>query len=141
MTADNTAGTTPPTLGTPQRVLVYRVIGVAVVLTSTGLTAWLGPRYPWLAGVNSALAWAVGKLLGIPLDEVVRSALAAMQPDRAAIVATDALKSLPPETAADVTRSLLRSIPPETAREVMGGVLTAPAPVGAARQKKTAPGD
>lgn len=133
-----TAPTSTPPVTT--RVRTYRAIGAAAVATTTVIAAALADRYPWLTAVNTAVAWWVGKLLGVPLDAVVQAALAAMKPDRAVMVAVDALRSLPPEQAEDATRTLLRSIPPVAAQRVVGGVRlvnvgdeslpTAPPPAG-----------
>lgn len=104
----------------------YRVLGVLAVVATTALSVWIGTQWPALAAaatsLNSIVCWYVGKLLGVPLDDVIKAALQVMQPDRAVAVTVEALRSMPPANAETVTQKLLQSIPPDAQSRIVAFV-------------------
>ena len=90
------------------KIMLWRAIGVSVVAASTAAAV----LYPQLAPANALFAWLVGKLLGMPLDTVVESSIAAMSPARAVEITLHAAENMPPSVRVEFMRSL-RPPPPD----------------------------
>lgn len=106
------ANTTPepaPQL-TASRLRWIRVVAVVLVTGTTALTVALASKYPALASVNAGLAWLAGKLLGVPLQDVMQAALRAMQPADAVKLTVAAVRSMPPAKAEAVAQTVLSEI-------------------------------
>lgn len=83
-----------------------RALGVLAVVGLTAAASVYADAAPWLTPLASAAAWAVGKLLGVPVDSVVDAALQAMRTDRKVQITVRALASLPPKEARQAAESL-----------------------------------
>lgn len=96
---------------------LYRGAGCCAVFMSTALALAVENTWPAAGPIavlaNAGFASWIGKLLGIPVDSVLKSALAAMRPEKAAQLHAQALASMPPEQAAAATVEAVASLPPE----------------------------
>lgn len=92
-----------------------RAVGVAVVAVSAAAATVFGPQYPWLVTIQAVIAWSVGKLLGVPVDSVLGSALQVMEPKRRLSVTIKAVEAMSPED----TGRVIESMPPERRSQII----------------------
>lgn len=120
---------------------VMQALGVFLITSSAALTAWLGAKYAFLVPLNTLLAWFVGKLLGVPLDSVVKDAVTRMTPEQQVIMTVSAVQALPADEAKAVADDVLeriaqhsvRSMPPEQAKYMTRALLETIDPTEKAR--------
>ena len=85
-----------------------RAVGAIVVVSLTAAAQQLGDRYPVLVSIAAVAAWLQGKLLGVPIDDVVGSALQTMKTAKRVQITVHSVNTLPP----DAARKVIESIPP-----------------------------
>lgn len=102
---------------TNRRMLILRGAGALAVVGANVLAGLFADRLPVLNLLASAVCWYVGKVLGVPLDDVLRQTLT-RNPTAAVELAASAIRSMPP-----AARSVLASIPPEADAQRVAVVL------------------
>lgn len=85
---------------------------IVVVLAASAAFHW-GGAYPIVNVLASAVCLYVGKVCGVPAEAILRYALSAMHPDKAAQFTLDAVRSMPPAQAEDLARQIISSFPPK----------------------------
>lgn len=101
-----------------KHILLLRLLGVLAIVGVNVAAVMLGDKVPAIEVAATAVCWYIGKLLGVPLDAVVKQALAS-DPDKAVDIAAEAIRSMPPVAAEVATRALLASIPPDAQQRVV----------------------
>lgn len=95
-----------------QRMRVLRLLGAGAASILTAMSMLWADHFPWLVPLATGLSWAVGKLLGVPVDDVIADALRGMRPEKVADLAVGAIGSMPPETASTAVQRIAASIRP-----------------------------
>ena len=85
-----------------------RAVGAVVVVALTGAALQLGDQYPVLVSLAAGAAWLQGKLLGVPIDDVVGAALQTMRTGKRVQITVHSINTLPP----DAARQVIESMPP-----------------------------
>lgn len=102
----------------PRRIplrLIRLLGGLAAFAALVGGAA-LAARWPAFAPYSStvatAVAWWIGKTLGIPMEGITQAALTHMQPAKVVEIVLGAVHSMPPAEAAEVATQLKSVRPP-----------------------------
>lgn len=104
--------TPTPTL----RVRLYRIGGALGFLGLSVGTATLASKWPWVVPIGQLATWYIGKLLGIPVNDILAAALAKKSPTEVADIAVKAITSMPVAQISPVTRAVIESIRPIAAQ-------------------------
>lgn len=96
----------------------WHAAGVVAAFAASVAAAVFSERFPWAAPAASLFAWGVGKMLGVPMDSVVDTALQSMRVDRKTLITIKSLESLPPEAA----RAVVESLPPPARNQIIAFV-------------------
>lgn len=100
---------------TPEkRVFSLRMLSASLLLALCAAIEMYGGAWPpWVrAGIPAAMAWAIGKYLGIPTPAVTALALHRMAPEMAISIVVRALQSMAPRDTETAAATLLASLPP-----------------------------
>lgn len=101
-----------PVTTTTARVRLYRILGVVVVVGVSIGSAMLAPRFPWVGPIAAIICWYVGKLLGIPTNEIIAAALAKKDPTQIAQIAMSAITAMPVESISMMATKVMNSLRP-----------------------------
>jgi len=107
-----------------------RAVGAIVVVSLTAAALQLGDRYPILVSLAAVAAWLQGKLLGVPIDDVVGSALQTMNTAKRVQITVHSVNTLPP----DAAKKVIESIPPTSRDQLIDFVDSLRPPAQVAKQ-------
>lgn len=102
-----TASTTPT-----MRIRLYRIAGAAVVVGVSAGSVVLAPKWPWASSIATVLCWYVGKLLGIPTNEIIAAALSKKDPMQIAQIAMNAITAMPVDAISPTAVKVMESLRP-----------------------------
>lgn len=108
------------------RIRIYRALGAAIVVGVGAGSVALAPKFPWAVGIANLLTWYIGKLLGIPVDDIIAAALAKKSPAQLVELACKAITAMPVQEISLTTSAMVESIRPVA--EANGITLDIPKP-------------
>lgn len=104
-----------------RRLTIVEVLSVAIVGSAIALTAVFGDALPWLQPFSSLLAYLLGKLLGVPIDRIVRDAVQRMPTHKAIEVTVAAVQRMPEARKQEITTEVLEKLALDNARFMRTG--------------------